>query len=93
MSNPLLNPTQQFRKTILFFIYIFFLVVDVYSEWCGPCQGMAANLKKIKLEIAGDMLHLATVIHINGCLKFLKTFCIPGQMRLHREPQKVQKQK
>ncbi|KAH1014049.1 hypothetical protein HUJ04_002944 [Dendroctonus ponderosae] len=35
------------------------IIVDVYSEWCGPCLGMQANLKKIKLEVGGDMLLLA----------------------------------
>lgn len=37
------------------------IVIDVYSEWCGPCLGMQANLKKIKLELGGDTLILAMV--------------------------------
>ncbi|CAH2006729.1 unnamed protein product [Acanthoscelides obtectus] len=35
------------------------IIVDVYSDWCGSCQGMSPHLKKIKLEVGGDMLHLA----------------------------------
>ena len=29
-------------------------VVDIYSEWSGPCTAMQTALKKIKLEVGGD---------------------------------------
>ena len=29
-------------------------VVDIYSEWSGPCTAMQTALKKIKLEVKND---------------------------------------
>ena len=46
------------------------IVVDVYSEWSGPCTGMVSILKKVKMEIGGDTLSYATVI---VCLLYV--FC------------------
>ncbi|MPC69345.1 Thioredoxin domain-containing protein 3 [Portunus trituberculatus] len=36
------------------------LVVDVYSEWCGPCSSMTGHLRRIKLELGDEFLTLAT---------------------------------
>ncbi|OWF51269.1 Thioredoxin domain-containing protein 3-like [Mizuhopecten yessoensis] len=34
-------------------------VIDVYQEWCGPCSGLIANLKRLKNELGDDLLHFA----------------------------------
>ena len=34
-------------------------IVDVYSEWSGPCSAMTSFLKKIKLEVNDDLLSYA----------------------------------
>ncbi|RLU22828.1 hypothetical protein DMN91_005106 [Ooceraea biroi] len=54
------------------------VVVDVYSDWSGPCTGMVSILKKIKMEIGGDALSYATegrMINLMfgaNCPQFLK---------------------
>lgn len=45
------------------------LVVDVFSEWSGPCIGMVGNLKKLRAEVGGETLHFAIVRFL---LKLLK---------------------
>ena len=35
------------------------VLVDVYSKWAGPCQAMISTLKKVKMEIGGDILSYA----------------------------------
>ncbi|CAD6236839.1 GSCOCG00008257001-RA-CDS [Cotesia congregata] len=34
-------------------------LVDVFSSWSGPCVAMVSILKKIKVEIGGDLLNFA----------------------------------
>ncbi|KAK3892016.1 hypothetical protein Pcinc_004141 [Petrolisthes cinctipes] len=36
------------------------LVVDVYSDWAGPCSSMTGHLRRIKLELGDEYLTLAT---------------------------------
>lgn len=34
-------------------------MVDVYSDWSGPCNAMTNFLKKMKLEVNNDLLSYA----------------------------------
>lgn len=34
-------------------------VVDVYSDWSGPCTAMVSTLRKFKMETGGDLIDYA----------------------------------
>lgn len=68
-------------------------MVDVYSDWCGPCAAMQANLKKIKLEVGGDMLQLAMVRLWCSFYLLRLIFFVSGQIRWYYGAETVQKQK
>ncbi|XP_011497334.1 PREDICTED: uncharacterized protein LOC105361768 [Ceratosolen solmsi marchali] len=36
------------------------ILVDIYSEWSGPCTSMISVLKRIKIELGDDNLNYAT---------------------------------
>ncbi|GLV37853.1 uncharacterized protein CBL_06445 [Carabus blaptoides fortunei] len=57
------------------------IVVDVYSDWCGPCGGMLGNLRKLKLELGGDTLTLAAAKSDNiECLERFRNKSEPTWM-------------
>ena len=39
-------------------------IVDIYSDWAGPCTAMAGALKKIKLEVGDDSLMYAMARYV-----------------------------
>lgn len=38
-----------------------FTVLDVYSDWSGPCAAMTSTLRSVKMEIGGDAVDYAIV--------------------------------
>lgn len=48
------------------------IVVDVYSDWCGPCAAMVNTLRKIKIEMGDDAVDYAVARNddINDLARF-----------------------
>lgn len=74
--NGLLGTYSHIWYTVSIYVYIYIIyvyidifvsclvciaVLEIYSDWCGPCLAMVNILRKCKIEIGGDNLHLATV--------------------------------
>ena len=68
-------------------------VVDVYSEWAGPCNAMANYLKKIKLEVGDELLQCAmancdtveALKMFRGHCKPIWLFIMSGERRMRRK--------
>ncbi|XP_076088079.1 thioredoxin domain-containing protein 6-like isoform X7 [Mytilus galloprovincialis] len=73
-------------------------VVDVYQEWCGPCSGMVANLRRLKNELGDDLLRFATAKadmidsldkyrgHCEPCFLFYAGGCLVAVVRGANSP-------
>ncbi|KAK0080652.1 hypothetical protein PV325_013576 [Microctonus aethiopoides] len=48
------------------------IVAEIYSNWSGPCAAMLSTLKKIKMELGGDLLNY--VLACNDGITSLKRF-------------------
>lgn len=54
---------RTFRYTWTTLLLLFLTVVDVYSEWCGPCKAIISLFRRVKNEIGDDLLQFAIVIN------------------------------
>ena len=53
-------------------IILFFVVVDAYAKWCGPCKAVESTFRRIRNESGDDLLHFAMVSYeqlAKNCLK------------------------
>ncbi|KAK0174786.1 hypothetical protein PV327_010516 [Microctonus hyperodae] len=48
------------------------ILAEIYSDWSGPCAAMVSTLKKIKMELGGDLLNY--VLARNDSITSLKRF-------------------
>lgn len=49
------------------------LVAEIYSEWSGPCAAMSSTLRRVKFEVAGDLINYAVIN--NEKIEMMKRFC------------------
>ena len=41
--------------------FINIIVMDVYSEWCGPCKAVQGLFRRLKNELGDDLLRFGLV--------------------------------